>query len=110
MLVPGIFPRLVSVCNQVPVLTFFVDHDVECGAVHIGFLELFVYCPHVQLTQIQVEGLQSSPDDLCLFIVNNVSYEIYNTHAEFNHRYQLNIEFEPVTNGFLQHYYDLCVE
>jgi hypothetical protein len=110
MLVPGIFPGLISVCNQVPVLVFFVDHDVECGVVHIGFLELFVYCPRVQSTEIRVKGLQSGPDDLCMFIVNNVSYEIYNSHTEFNHRYQLNIELVPATNGFLQHYYDLCVE
>jgi hypothetical protein len=52
MLVPGIFPRLISVGNQVPVLAFFVNHDVECGAIHIGFIVLFLYCPHVDLTQI----------------------------------------------------------
>jgi hypothetical protein len=57
MPVPSIFPGLVSVANQVPVLTFFVDHDVECSVVHLGFLVLFVYCPHVDLTQIQLKGL-----------------------------------------------------
>jgi hypothetical protein len=52
MLVPGIFSRLISVGDQVPVLAFFVVHNVKCGAVHIGFLVLFVYYPHVDLTQI----------------------------------------------------------
>jgi hypothetical protein len=50
MLVPGIFSRLISVGNQLPVLTFFVIRNVKCGAVHIGFLVLFVYCPHVDTT------------------------------------------------------------
>jgi hypothetical protein len=55
MLVPCIFLRLVSVGYKVPVLVFFIGHDVECGAVHIHLLVLFVYCSCVDSTQIQVK-------------------------------------------------------